>query len=220
MTEPPPGRWELVIFDNDGVLVDSETAANTIMAGLLTAAGVPSTMADCVRRFLGRSLPSCREIIRAEDGIDLPADFEARYLEAVYGVFRTTLAPVPGIVAVLDALAGRPVCVASSGGHERIELALRTTGLRHRFGDAVFSAEDVRHGKPAPDLFLHAAERMGVAPQRCVVVEDSPAGVIAATAAGMASIGLGRLTDPALLAAAGATHVVTRANEMVPILAP
>jgi HAD superfamily hydrolase (TIGR01509 family) len=200
--------WALVIFDNDGVLVDSETAANAIMAELLTAAGVPTTPEASVDRFLGRGLPACREIVRAEDGVELPEGFEDEYLAAVYEAFRTTLRPVPGIVQLLDALRDRAVCVASSGGHERIRLALGTTGLLPRFGGNLFSAEDVGRGKPAPDLFLHAAAAMGVAPERCVVIEDSPAGIVAAGAAGMASIGLARLLPASLLSDAGATHVV------------
>ena len=144
----------LVIFDCDGVLVDSEPIALRILLQTLAEAGVPLDPALAAMR--GR----------------------------LYAAFRAELAPIPGIAAALAALPC-PYCVASSSQPERIELSLTVTGLWPRFAGRAFSAAMVARGKPAPDLFLHAAAAMGYAPPACLVVEDSPAGILAAQAAGM-----------------------------------
>lgn len=199
--------WDLVIFDNDGVLVDSERLANRVLADLLSACGYPVTFEECVRRFMGGTVAAVRAIVEDEAAILLPVDFEERYHEALFASFRAELQPVAGVVALLDELerAGVPFCVASSGTHERIRFALTTVGLLDRFpDDRIFSAEDVAHGKPAPDLFLLAASGLGVDTENCVVVEDSPAGVQAALAAGMAVVGYAAMTPPERLAAADA----------------
>lgn len=197
--------WDLVIFDNDGVLVDSERLANTALAEILTDAGVPTTLDEAVQRYMGGTLAGVRAKVEPDLGRPLPTDFEHRYHEMLFARFAAGLEPVPGVPAVLDMLdaTGRPYCVASSGTHERIRLALKTVGLLDRFPEErIFSAEDVAHGKPAPDLFLHVAAALGVAPDSCVVVEDSPAGVEAARAAGMAVVGYAAMTPSARLAAA------------------
>jgi HAD superfamily hydrolase (TIGR01509 family) len=172
----------LVIFDCDGVLVDSERLAVRTEAMILSALGWPLSESDIVERFVGRSADYMhREIERQLDrSIDWEAEFEARYRE----VFERELAPVAGVVEVLDQLAV-PACVASSGSHARMDFTLGLTGLLERFRGRIFSVEDVRRGKPAPDVFLHAAEQMGGRPDRCAVIEDSAAGVAAALAAGM-----------------------------------
>ncbi len=138
-------------------------------------------------------------MVEAQLGRALPADLEARYVEELFPTFRRSLQPIPGIVDALRAI-DQVVCVASSGTHERIRLTLVTTGLWDRFGGRVFSAQDVARGKPAPDLFLHAAASLGVDPRRCAVVEDSPAGVTAANAAEMTSFGFARLAPAERLA--------------------
>jgi len=197
-------RWDLVIFDNDGVLVDSEPLANTVLAELLTASGVPTTPEESVARYLGSTIGRVRRLVEAATGTVLPVEFEQRYHDAVHAGMRRGLEPIPGIVDVLDHLdrIGQPYCVASSGSHERIELSLGRTGLLERFGDRRFSAEDVARGKPAPDLFLHAASALGADPGACAVVEDSAAGLVAARAAGMSAFGYvasgGGQADPAL----------------------
>ncbi|TWD79435.1 HAD superfamily hydrolase (TIGR01509 family) [Kribbella amoyensis] len=201
----------LVIFDNDGVLVDSERLANTILAGLLTEAGLPYTFDEAVRDFMGGSMVSMRQKAEARLGRPLPADLEDRYHEQLFAGFEH-LRAVPGVREVLDHLdaAGTEYCVASSGTHRRIRTALTTVGFWDRFEGRVFSAEDVTHGKPAPDLFLHAASTLGVKPADCVVVEDSPLGVAAANAAGMKVYGYAAMTDPAKLASAtGIFHQMT-----------
>src|SRR5262245_61552787 len=192
-------RFDLIIFDNDGVLVDSEPVANQVLSSLLTEYGYPCTPGDCIATFMGRSVPQVRAMVEGQLGRPLPADLETRYVEQLFPAFQRSLQPIPGIVEVLRTI-DQAVCVASSGTRQRIRLTLGRTGLWERFGGRVFSAEDVAHGKPAPDLFLHAAASFGVDPRRCAVVEDSPAGVSAANAAGMTSFGFARLVPAERLA--------------------
>ncbi|WP_041290652.1 HAD family hydrolase [Kribbella flavida] len=201
----------LVIFDNDGVLVDSERLANTILAELLTEAGLPYTLDEAVRDFMGGSMVSMRRQAEARLGRPLPADLEDRYHQRLFDGF-ANLRAIEGVADVLDHLdaTGTPYCLASSGTHRRIHIALTTVGFRDRFEGRIFSSEDVAHGKPAPDLFLHAAGTLGFAPDDCVVVEDSPLGVAAANAAGMTVFGYAAMTDPAKLAGADAVfHQMT-----------
>jgi len=194
-------RFDLVIFDNDGVLVDSEPIANEALAEQLRSYGLTVTWQDCVERYLGNTLGRVRALVEAELGHPIPDDFEMRYRATVYPRLATSVQAVPGVGLVLDALedAGVAWCVASSGIHERIRITLTSAGLIDRFEGRMFSAEDVARGKPAPDLFLHAADRMGVTPSRCAVVEDAPAGVAAADAADMVVFGYARLTPRRLL---------------------
>jgi HAD superfamily hydrolase (TIGR01509 family) len=191
--------FELIIFDNDGVLVDSEPVANQILASLLTEYGFRCTPEESIATFMGHSMPRVRAIVEERLGRPVPADLEARYIAQLFPTFERSLRPIPGIEDALRAI-DRTVCVASSGTHERIRLTLGATGLWDRFGGRVFSAQDVVRGKPAPDLFLHAAASFGVDPRRCAVVEDSPAGVTAANAAGMTSFGFARLMPTERLA--------------------
>ena len=195
--------FELVIFDCDGVLVDSEPLSNRILAERLTAAGLPTSTEDSVRDYMGRSWATVAAHAAERLGRPLPDDFAEGYHAELYATFARELEPIAGIHAALDRI-GVPTCVASSGSHERIRRSLSATGLLERFEGRIFSATDVEHGKPAPDLFLHAAARMGAAPERCVVVEDSPAGVQAGRAAGMTVLGYAGLTDADQLRAVGA----------------
>ena len=208
--------FDLVIFDNDGVLVDSEWHANGILAGLLTEFGLPCTREDCIRDYLGSTMVRVRAIAEARSGRALPRDLEDRYHEQLFEVFRTRLTAVPGVIDVLARLA-TPTCVASSGTHERIRLALTTTGLLPRFEGRIFSAQDVARGKPEPDLFLHAAHVLGIRPERCAVIEDSPLGVEAANRAGMTAFGFARMTPPERLAQATG-GVFTSMDELLPLL--
>jgi HAD superfamily hydrolase (TIGR01509 family) len=179
----------LVIFDCDGVLVDSEPVANGLLARHISELGLPMTREESIDAFMGRSWAAGVELIEERLGRRVPDDFEERYHRELYAAFERELEAVRGIEAALDAISA-PACVASSGTHERIRFVLRVTGLLDRFSDeTIFSASDVEHGKPAPDLFLHAASRMGFAPADCVVIEDSPAGVQAGLAAGMRVLG-------------------------------
>jgi len=194
-------RFDLVIFDNDGVLVDSESIANRILAEQLTGYGLEVDWHDCVERYLGNTLGRVRALVEAELGRPIPADFESSYRQAVYPRLADEVEAVPGVAAVIDGLAddGVVTCVASSGLHERIRLTLTRAGLIDRFDDRLFSAEDVGVGKPEPDLFLHAAASLGIEPARCAVVEDATAGVMAANAAGMTAFGYAALTPAHLL---------------------
>jgi HAD superfamily hydrolase (TIGR01509 family) len=210
---------DLVIFDNDGVLVDSEPLAIQVVIDLAARCGYELTFEDCMERFLGLPIEKTRLGIETAMGRTLPADFEDRYHEELFARFTRDLHPVAGVVEVLDELdrSGVPYCVASSGTHERIEVALRTVGLLARFpDDRIFSAADVEHGKPAPDLFLLAATTTGASSDRCLVVEDSPAGVAAARAAGMCVVGYAGLTPVERLGDADA--VVTAMSELLGVL--
>jgi HAD superfamily hydrolase (TIGR01509 family) len=170
------GAVELVIFDCDGVLIDSERLAVKVDVVVLRELGWPLSEAQVIERFVGRSDRDTQAAIEAHLGRRLPADWGERY--------KTELAPVEGVVDALDRIL-LPSCVASSGTHDYLRYTLGLTGLYERFAGRIFSSEDVPRGKPAPDLFLHAAERMGAEPTGCVVVEDSRPGVEAARAAGM-----------------------------------
>ncbi len=191
-----------VIFDCDGVLVDSELVSNTVFAELLTEAGLPTTLEGCMRDFRGRSVASCLEIAEQRFGGPLPFDVGARYYAEVEAVFARDLEAVPGVIDALDRIS-LPSCVASSGPHHKMAVTLRTTGLWERFDGRIFSAYEVANGKPAPDLFLHAAARMGFDPATTAVVEDSIPGVEAAVAAGMRALAFTRHSERAELAAAG-----------------
>ncbi|TLQ44439.1 HAD family hydrolase [Streptomyces marianii] len=198
-------RYDLVIFDNDGVLVDSEPLSNTVLAEYLTELGHPTSYAESVRDYMGAAVHRVHDLVLERTGKRLPDDFDETLHARVFAAFERELTPVAGAVEVLGKLTadGMPYCVASSGSHERIRVGHRKTGLDTWFrAENVFSAQDVGRGKPAPDLFLHAAERMGVAPARCVVVEDSPFGVTAALAAGMDVYGFTAMTPAARLAGA------------------
>lgn len=175
---------ELVIFDCDGVLVDSEPISLTVLVEALAAAGVAMSEAEAHDRFLGRSLKSMSEILHGEYGLAIDAAFLESMRKVLYQRFRAELQPIDGIAETVDGL-DIAYCVASSSQPERIRLSLSVTGLIDRFEPNIFSATMVSRGKPAPDLFLHASASMGVEPARCVVVEDSPAGIEAAKSAGM-----------------------------------
>lgn len=194
-------RPELVIFDNDGVLVDSEPIANQVLAGLLTEYGWPTTFDDAVRTYLGGTLQHVRDLVEPRLGRALPPDFEDRYHEQLFARIGTELTAVPGVAEALDRI-DLPACVASSGAHPRIERTLQQVGLHERFAGRIFSADDVARGKPFPDLFLHAAEQCGAPPERCVVIEDSFNGVRAGRAAGMIVIGYAGVTPGDRLAEA------------------
>jgi len=195
-------QFDLVIFDCDGVLVDSERLVVRTEAEILSGLGWPLTESDIVERFVGRSASYMQHEIEEHLGrrIDWEGEFESRCRE----VFERELVPVPGVVEALDQIAGA-TCVASSGSHERMQLTLGITGRLDRFRGHIFSADEVEHGKPAPDIFLHAATHMGVQPERCAVIEDSISGVAAGLAARMAVFAFaGGVTSASQLSLEGA----------------
>jgi HAD superfamily hydrolase (TIGR01509 family) len=210
----------LVIFDCDGVLVDSERLTVGIEARVLTELGWAHTADDVVARWMGRTSEVQLGDIAARLGPAAATRFDTLSTTEVQAAFEAHLTPVPGVVELLDRLAGRGVdcCVASSGSHERMRRTLGLTGLVDRFEGRILSATEVAAGKPAPDLFLHTAKRMGVSPAGCVVDEDSVYGVLAGVAAGMAVHGYaGGLTDRVLLAGAGAV-VFEEMTDLVDVL--
>ena len=176
----------LVIFDCDGVLVDSEPLAVRVLRDTLARRGLSVSTRDAYARFLGRSLGSVVDDVEAEHGLRLTSADLAKMREELAELFRAELQPVPHVAETVAAIAkSRAVCVASSSLPERLRLSLGITGLAPHFEGHIYSASEVARGKPAPDLFLHAARNLGVPPHKCLVIEDSAAGVGAARAAGM-----------------------------------
>jgi HAD superfamily hydrolase (TIGR01509 family) len=198
---------KLVIFDCDGVLVDSEVISNRVLAARLTEQGLPTTLPQARREYQGLLLADVLANAEAKLGRSLPADWLARYEVERSEAFCRELEPVAGVAETVGRLrgAGLRVCVASQGKLEKTRLSLALTGLDHLFPEHVrFSAYSVANGKPAPDLFLYAATTMGVEPAACAVVEDTPSGVEAAIAAGMRAIGYTADSDESALREAGA----------------
>ena len=179
---------DLVIFDCDGVLVDSEVISCRVHAEALTRQGYPITAEQVGVRFLGRSALDAHAEVERELGRGLPDDFEELRKAAILDALATSLEPIPHIHAALDAIAP-PICVASSGFPAKIAQSLTSTRLHTRFAPHIFSASQVARGKPAPDLFLFAAGQMQVQPARCIVIEDSVPGVTGGRAAGMTVLG-------------------------------
>lgn len=193
------GSLELVIFDCDGVLIESERLAVKVDVQVLRELGWPLSEAEVIERFVGRSDRDTQTEVEAHLGRKLPWVWEEQIKPLYEAVFEAELAPVEGVLEALDQIT-LPSCVASSGTHEYLRYTLGLTGLYERFAGRIFSVEDVAEGKPAPDLFLHAARRMAATPGRCVVVEDSRSGVEAARAAGMRVLAFaGGLTPADLL---------------------
>lgn len=204
---------DLVIFDCDGVLIDSERLAVKVDVMVLRELGWPLSEAEVVERFVGRSDRDTQAAIEAHLGHKLPADWKHQVEQRYRQAFAARLAPVEGVLETLDRIT-LPSCVASSGSHAHLRHTLRLTGLYERFAGRIFSAEDVARGKPAPDLFLHAAERMAATPARCVVVEDSRAGVEAARAAGMRVLAFAGGLSPAELLAGPNTVLFHEMREL------
>jgi HAD superfamily hydrolase (TIGR01509 family) len=177
-------EFDLVIFDCDGVLIDSEIISARMLVAELARLGLTIDLVYVERHFLGRSYPVVMETIRREFGLDLPPDFEAQYREALLAAFQSELKVVPHVHEVLTRIAV-PFCVATSSSPRRVEMSLYLVGLTDLVGDRVFTSTLVPRGKPAPDLFLYAAAQMGVAPARTLVIEDSLTGLRAGLAAGM-----------------------------------
>lgn len=192
------GDGRLVIFDCDGVLVDSERLTVVVEARMLTEMGWPITADEVVRKFVGGSSEAMLAEIEEHLGVELTAEFDRRSSDEIAAAFRRELRAVDGVRELVEALDAHGVatCVASSGSHRKMELTLGLTGLRPLFDGRIYSASEVARGKPWPDLFLHAARSMGAEPEQCIVIEDSINGARAAVAAGMTCYGFaGGLTD-------------------------
>jgi len=199
---------KLVIFDCDGVLVDTEEVANRFMAALLTDAGYEISYEDCRRRFVGRTIEAVQEMVERDSGLDLGRNWPTTVRFGTERAFQRGVKAVPGARTAILTLrdAGVPFCVASSGRFTKMRMSLGKAGLLPFVEDVLFSAEQVVHGKPAPDLFLHAAASMGMEPDAAVVIEGSVPGVQAAVAAEMRVFGYAGdpLNDAAGMRAAGA----------------
>lgn len=209
-------NWQLIIFDCDGVLVNSEPISNRIMAEVLTENGLPMRLEDCYTHFMGRTMSDCVDILASRFGHTAAEDFVAEVRERTLEALRAEIEPVPGVAAALARIA-LPTCVASSGQLIKMRTTLHATGLLEHFGDRLFSAAGMDRGKPHPDIFLHAAAAMGAEPGACAVIEDSPVGVQAGVAAGMTVFGYAALSDHEALAAAGA-RVFTDMGELPELL--
>ncbi len=213
-----PASLDLIIFDCDGVLVDSEVLASRAVAEALAAIGHPAAVESVTERFLGMSDQDMYAALERERGAALPADFDAQMNRLATALFERELRPMRGLESALAALA-EPRCVASSSAPAMLARKLAWTDLAPWFGDAVFSTAAVARGKPAPDIFLHAAGRMGATPARALVIEDSPLGIAAAKAAGMIAFGFTggshcRAGHGERLAAAGADLVFAEMAEL------
>jgi HAD superfamily hydrolase (TIGR01509 family) len=181
-------NFDLILFDCDGVLIDSEILSNRAEVELLKSLGIEFELDDYMARFVGKSTKDVLKSIELLHGICLPDNFRRLAGEKVYQAFKDELQPIAGIFELLDSI-DLPKCVGSSSSLSRLELTLTITGLFDRFAPHIFSADQVIRGKPAPDLFLFAAEKMNVKPDRCIVIEDSPHGVRAGVDAGMTVVG-------------------------------
>jgi HAD superfamily hydrolase (TIGR01509 family) len=181
-------HFDLIIFDCDGVLVDSEVISCRAHAETLTRHGYPTTPDQVLARFLGVSEREARLAIEAEIGRALPGDFESQIHHATLQFYARDLQAIAYVAEAIASIS-LPKCVASSGTPEKIHHGLTCAGLYDQLAPHIFSATQVKRGKPAPDLFLFAAEQMRAAPERCLVIEDSIPGVTGAVAAGMTVLG-------------------------------
>jgi HAD superfamily hydrolase (TIGR01509 family) len=206
-------RFGLVIFDCDGVLVDSELITNRIFARMLNELGLRISLEDMFERFVGRSMPQCLEIITKLLGRPVPQQFVEEYQTRSAAALQAELKAVPDIETVLAAMR-IPFCVASSGTHEKMQTTLGVTGLLPQFRGKMYSVTEVAQSKPFPDVFLHAARQQGVMPADCAVIEDTPTGVMAGVAAGMTVFGYCALTPKQRLVEAGAHHTFERMRDL------
>ena len=202
-----------MIFDCDGVLVDSELITNRVFVGMLNELGLALSLEDMFDRFVGRSMPQCLEIITKLLGRPVPPHFVGEYQTRSAAALRAELKAVPDIETVLAAMR-MPYCVASSGSHEKMQTTLGITGLLPQFRGKMYSVTEVVRSKPFPDVFLHAARQQGVMPADCAVIEDTPTGVRAGAAAGMTVFGYCALTPRQRLIEAGAHHVFERMRDL------
>ncbi len=203
----------LVIFDCDGVLVDSERLSHTVLKQMLAEFGTELTLQQTLDHFMGTSTEKCLAVLEALIKRPPPPDFLTTFRDRTFDEFKASLCPVPGAEEAVVALK-MPFCVASNGPREKMRFTLGHTGLLQHFEDHLFSAEDVARPKPAPDLFLHAARAMETDPTSCLVVEDSPTGVTAARSAGMRVFGYAAMGQTDKLRDAGADLVFHNMAEL------
>jgi len=214
-----PMTIDAIIFDCDGVLVDSEAVSQHLSWQWAANAGVPITESELAERYRGTYDPEMARDLEVRYGVTLPEDFSAALKAAKVEAFATQVTPMPGARATVELVAasGLPFCIGTSGSSEETESKLASAGLADLFRrDRIFTAPQVKRGKPFPDLFLLAAQRAGIPPARCLVIEDSPHGIEAAHRAGMLVVGLSHRTPAARLSAAD--WIVTDANDILPLI--
>jgi HAD superfamily hydrolase (TIGR01509 family) len=211
----------LVIFDCDGVLVDSETLENEVMADCLTKVGLPMTGPQARARYIGLTMRAVMEDAASQLGQPLPQTWLAEFSALSHTRLANEITIIPGVKGAIDAIEamGFQTAVASSGEHAKMAITLGRTGLYERFKGRIYSAQDVAQGKPAPDVYLLAAKTMGFAPEICFAVEDSPNGARAALAAGMTTLGYAAQIDPKRLLDVGVTHVFMDMTELPGLIA-
>jgi HAD superfamily hydrolase (TIGR01509 family) len=214
-----------ILFDFDGVIADSETLANTVLAEKITQLGLPTTLDDALTRYLGKRASEVLALIESGVGRPLPSNFSEDLKMATLARFREGLREVTGATAFIRDFSALPRCIASSSSVERLRVCLEVLGIANDFSGRVFSADMVERGKPHPDLFMYAASRLQVEPASCVVIEDSASGVQAGIAAGMTVIGLCagshlKAGHSARLALAGATYLARTWGEVAELVAP
>ena len=216
MSEP----FDLVIFDCDGVLVNSEEVANEVFADvLLQVCGLELTLEDMFDTFVGHSRAQCLDKIEVMLGEPPPAELDQRYQSDINLALKESVEAIEGIESVLRDLA-IPFCVASSGSHDKMQMTLGKTGLIDLFDGNIFSTSEVERGKPHPDIYLHAATAMGsYQVERCLVIEDSPIGVAGAVAAGMRVFGFAELMPAHKLEASGAHLVFDSMHDLPELIA-
>jgi HAD superfamily hydrolase (TIGR01509 family) len=212
----PVNLPKCIIFDCDGILVDSEHITFSVLAKMSREVGVKLSEAELEANFLGKSLKSIIAFLEVETGQSLVEVFEPDFRKRTFARFKTDLKPVEGIIKLLNRLTV-PVCVASSGPPHKIGMNLKLTGLDGYFGENTFSCYDLKRWKPDPAVFLHAAATMGYSPAECVVIEDSPTGVRGAVAGGFRTYGLARHGNEQLLTEAGAI-VIQHLDELEGLL--
>lgn len=216
-------RFEAIIFDFDGVVVDSEVVANAALAEVLTALGHPLTAEQAIERYSGLRWSDCHRAIEADSGlaVDLPALRES--VDSLVASRIADVLAIEGIEAFLEGQSGRRLAIASSSDQQWLDSSVERLGIRHHFGGRIFSAAGLSRGKPHPDVYLMAARALGASPSQCLVIEDHPVGVAAGVAAGMTVIGLlaaghVRPGHDARLRAAGAHHIARDYREVAEIL--
>lgn len=184
LTENQP----LLVFDCDGVLVDSEPISNSIFQQMILQLGVSLSLQQTIDTFVGRTMNACKEILESQFQATVPPDFLEQFDAKCFAAFQRELKPVAGVQELLHHVHSIPRCVASSGSYQKINTTLTITNLLQEFQPNIFSATEVARSKPAPDIFLFAAQKMNTLPSNCIVIEDSPLGVEGALAAGMRAI--------------------------------
>lgn len=212
-----------IIFDFDGVIADSEVLSNTVLSEIVTELGVPTTLEDAYRDYMGKRFHDVIAAIEQAVGRALPPSFDEHYQSRTLERFRRELAPIAGAREFIGKFGDLPRCIASSSSPDRLAVCLEVLQMTDLFEGRVFSASNVARGKPHPDIFLHAAREIDVPAHECIVIEDSASGVLAGRAAGATVIGLlaaGHIREghAEALKRAGAHHIAADYSDIAQIV--